>query len=340
MPAPPVRKIRDELQSYGVAKENVCIFGEENPKPDLQDYLTLNALRRKNRPAPDGVAEYQGRPVLYFIDEQHLTKQKPKQSFFDDEPDQIPTIFRQIACRGERRYLARVQFGKLLVTPVSPSERRPEWTEYTPRSTEGKTLILPPAFGITDGEDFEAGDVVFRKLFELLKHAANKIAKDEALRPDALSLVGLLALFFRFLRDRGVLDNYPVKKIAPKRLDWTDCFLNPKNSADTCAWLDKTFNGDFMALSENGDEAFFKRIDEHTDGEVFRHLSAVVRGHQPSGNDYQPLLDWNWQTFDFAHIPVGLLSQVYEAFSWEWTPKEAKKTSQCYTPRNIAISRY
>lgn len=331
------KMIREELQGYGVAKENVRIFGEENPKPDLQDYLTLNALRRKNRPAPDGVAEYQGRPVLYFVDEQRLTKNKPQQYLFDDEPDQLPTIFRQIACRGERVYLARVQLGKILVTPVSPSDQRPEWMEYTPGSTEGKTLFSRLAYGITEGEDFQAGDAVFKKLFELVKHAANKIAKDEALRPDALSLVGR-ALFFRFLCDRSVMENYPVKNIAPKALAWTDCFLNAKNSADTCAWLDKTFNGDFLPLSQNGDEAFFKRIDKLTDGEIFRHLSAVVRGHEPSGNDYQPLLNWDWHSFDFAHIPVGLLSQVYEAFSWEWTPKEAKKTSQRYTPRNIAVT--
>jgi hypothetical protein len=337
MPAASAKQLRQELESYGVAKENVRFFGEENPKPDLQDYLTLNALRRKNRPAPDGVAEYQGRPVLYFVDEQRLTKNKPPQDLYDDEPDQLPTIFRQIACRGERVYLARVQFGKLLVAPVSPTDERPDWTEYTPGSADGRTLFSRLAFGISEGEDFAAGDVVFRRLFDLLKHAANKIAKDETLRPDALSLVGR-ALFFRFLRDRGVLDNYPVKKIAPRALDWTDCFLNPKNASDTCAWLDKTFNGDFLPLSRDGNEAFFKEIDNLTDGEIFRHLSAVVRGHQPSGNDYQPLLDWTWQTFDFAHIPVGLLSQVYEAFSWEWTPKEAKKTSQRYTPRNIAVT--
>src|SRR3954469_19649423 len=105
MPATSANRLRDELKGYGVAKDNVRIFGKENPKPDLQDYLTLNALRRKNRPAPDGVAEYQGRPVLYFIDEQRLSKTKPKQDLFDDEPDQLPIIFRQLACRGERVYL-------------------------------------------------------------------------------------------------------------------------------------------------------------------------------------------------------------------------------------------
>jgi SAM-dependent methyltransferase len=42
--------------------------------------------------------------------------------------------------------------------------------------------------------------------------------------------------------------------------------------------------------------------------------------------------------FDFAHIPVGLLSQVYEAFCWKWEHSNAKKNSVYYTPRNIAAT--
>jgi len=339
MPSSSVTRIRDELTGYGVAKENVRLFGQENPKPELQEYLTLNALRRKNRPSPDGVAEHQGRPVLYFVDEQRLTRDASKRprSLFEDDLAELPVIFRQLACRGERSYLARVQFGKVLVSPVTLSNKEPDWQEYTPETIEGRSLFSRLAYGVTEGEDFTAGDAVFDRLFALLKHAANKIATDERLRPDALSLVGR-ALFFRFLRDRGVLDDYPVKSIAPNALDWTDCFRDPTNAAATCKWLDKTFNGDFLALEQNGSEEFFKRIGDLTDGDVFRHLSAVVRGHQPAGNDYQPLLSWDWQSFDFAHIPVGLLSQVYEAFSWEWTPKDARDTSQRYTPRNIAVT--
>jgi hypothetical protein len=328
-----------ELRGYGVAPEKVRLFGQKNPEPDLHDYLALNALRQSDSPAPDGVAENQGRPVLYFVDEQRLGRVPagPKENLFDDDPSELPVIFRQLACRGERAYLARVQFGKLLVVPVSPTEQRPNWVEYRSDSTAGRCLFSRLSFGITEGEDFAAGDAVFDRLFELLKHAANKIAKYENLRPDALSLVGR-ALFVRFLKDRGVLKDYPVKRIAPRALDWSDCFSNPRNASDTCSWLDKTFNGDFLPLSKNGSEAFFREVDELTDGDIFHHLSAVIRGHQPVGNDYQPLLAWDWQAFDFAHIPVGLLSQVYEAFSWEWTPKEARKTSQRYTPRNIAVT--
>src|SRR5690606_16901816 len=41
---------------------------------------------------------------------------------------------------------------------------------------------------------------------------------------------------------------------------------------------------------------------------------------------------------NFAHIPVGLLSQVYEQLSWKWDDHNARTTSVHYTPRNIAAT--
>jgi SAM-dependent methyltransferase len=325
--------------AYGVPSKNIRLFGRD-PSPDLQDYLSLDRLRRENHPAPDGVAEYQGRPLLYFVDEQRLADESraPQGNLYgEEEPGDLRTIFRQIACRGERAYLARVESGRVRVAPVSAAQREPNWTPYTPGSTAGKCLFSRLALGVTAGEDFAAGDAVFDRLFRLLKHAANKIAENEALRPDALSLVGR-ALFFRFLRDRGVLCNYPVQKVSPNAKDWTECFADARNAADTCRWLDATFNGDFLPLADGGSGTFFRKVGKVTSGEVFRHLSAIIKGHDPAGDLYQPLLNWKWREFDFAQIPVGLLSQVYEAFSWEWTPKEAQTTSQRYTPRNIAIT--
>jgi hypothetical protein len=339
MPSVHPNRLTEELKSYGIAPERLHFFGETHQSPEIHEYLTLDALRRRSLPSPDGVAEHQGRPILYFVDEQRLgrTSPRPKQSLFEDSPRELVTIFQQLACRGERAYLARVQHGKLLVAPVSPTEREPEWNEYTPNSASGRSLFSRLVDGVTSGDDFAVGDVVFNRLFTLIKHAANTIAKNVSIRPDALSLVGR-ALFFRFLRDRGVLDDYPVNRIAPAAASWSDCFRNAKNASATCAWLDETFNGDFLPLSDNGSESFFDRIGEETNGEVFRNLNAVVRGHDPVGKDYQPMLSWEWQEFDFAHIPVGLLSQVYEAFSLEWSPKEARANSQHYTPRNIALT--
>ncbi len=154
------------------------------------------------------------------------------------------------------------------MAPVSPTEKEPTWDEYTPDSAKGRCLFSRLVHGITAGEDFAVGDVVFDRLFKLIKHAANRIAGSVDLRPDALSLVGR-ALFFRFLMDRGVLSNYPVSNIAPAALNWSDCFQNPKNASDTCAWLDRTFNGDFLMLTENGSEACFRRVSDSTSNEVF-----------------------------------------------------------------------
>jgi len=330
-------RIEEELTAYGVPRQNIRRFGQ-NPEPDLQNYLTLNALRRNDRPSPDGVVEHQGRPLLYFVDEQRFIAPAPGKLFIDQsEPAELALIVQQLACRGEPVYLARVEFGRIQVAPVSPTKVQPSWVEYTPDSVAGKCLFARLAHGITDGEGSAAGDYVFNRLFALLKHSANKIATNEELRPDSLSLVGR-ALFFRFLRDRGVLIDYPVSEIAPNASDWTDCFANAKNASSTCHWLDKTFNGDFLPLTDSGSELFFEKIAARADGGLFSHLTAIISGHEPIGGHYQPMLSWDWQAFDFAHIPVGLLSQVYEAFCWEWTPKDARRMSQRYTPRNIAVT--
>ena len=67
----------------------------------------------------------------------------------------------------------------------------------------------------------------------------------------------------------------------------------------------------------------------------FFDLTAILRNDEPAGSSYQQTFDLEWEDFDFAHVPVGLLSQVYEEFSWKWDP-HAKDTSVHYTPRRIA----
>src|SRR5262249_40027050 len=59
-------------------------------------------------------------------------------------------------------------------------------------------------------------------------------------------------------------------------------------------------------------------------------------GAEPKGGVYQ--LNFNWGLFDFAHVPVGLLSQVYEDFCWHWETADAVATSVHYTPKNIVIT--
>src|SRR3989304_208979 len=43
-----------------------------------------------------------------------------------------------------------------------------------------------------------------------------------------------------------------------------------------------------------------------------------------------------WGELNFAHVPIGVLSQVYENFSRVWDPHQTEQTSVYYTPKNIA----
>ena len=71
-----------------------------------------------------------------------------------------------------------------------------------------------------------------------------------------------------------------------------------------------------------------------TKQEVFRHLQAILRGWKSYGRSFQRRIDWD--DFKFEHIPIGVLSQVYETFSRQWDGEHAKKMSAYYTPKNIA----
>ena len=167
-------------------------------------------------------------------------------------------------------------------------------------------------------------------MLRLLTHAANRLVEQGIDKGDVLSLVGR-ALFFRFLCDREIVTERSASHIAAGGSGLKSCFATAASAAATCAWLDQTFNGDFLPLRNGGSAGFFNSLP----GEAFLHLTAVLRNDEPAGADYQRKLDLQWEDFDFAHVPVGLLSQVYEEFSWRWDP-HAKSTSVHYTPRAIA----
>src|SRR5262249_37005268 len=329
MPSGSTNRLREELKSYGVAEGSVRLFTGD-ADPDHQDYLDLISARHSVPDSPDGVAEAQGRPILYFVDETRLTETGQSTG------ELIDSVQSRLACRGERAYLARVEPGRIRVAPVAFEDVEVHWTPYTASTVEGRTLFSRLVNGGVDwGEAIGRENGVFARLRTLLMHSARRLAATPQLRPDVLSLLGR-ALFFRFLRDRQIVSQDDIPQVAPKATTWKDCFDGPVNTAATCRWLDETFNGDFLPLSGGSSEGYFRGIDSLTKGDVFNHLTAVVLGADPVGGVYQP--NFNWGLFDFAHVPVGLLSQVYEDFCWHWEEEEAEATSVHYTPRNIAVT--
>lgn len=342
MPNAGTFNLRGEVQSYGVPNRSFLDLGG-SASSGLLDYLDL-LPRDDNSPAPtgsllpDAVAESQGRPLLFIVNESRLALTPSEQEM------QLKTLRRKLACRGDRAYLARIRPGELAVVPVSLDDRTLDWKLYTRGTPEALTFFSRLAQGQYDGEgEPKEADYVFSAMFNLVWSVADRLATLKLKRTDVLSLMGR-ALFFRFLRDRKVVRESDSENIAAKAASILDCFADAENSAHTSAWLDKTFNGDLLPLTDDGRRSYFEGIGQRTGGRIFIHLNAILRGEEPSGDSgWQIPLPFrpeerNWGAYDFAHVPVGLLSQVYERFAWKWEHQTAKETSVHYTPRNIAAT--
>jgi hypothetical protein len=322
--------LKSELQNYGIT--NVQLLGD-SAKPELLDYLDLLGPRGTSELLPDGVAENQGRPLLFFVNESQMALAA------SDQDKNYSELRRKLACRGDRAYLARIRPGELKVVPVSLDEQMPEWQIYNTNTPEALTFFTRLAHGhYLEGEKPKDADYVFSAMFKLVWSVADRLAHLNIKRTDVLSLMGR-ALFFRFLKDRRIIRESHCSFVANNATCLAECFANAVSTASSSAWLDKTFNGDLLPLSNNGDTEYFNKIGQRTGGRVFSHLTAIIEGSEPRGDsDYQLPLAIDFGTFNFAHVPVGLLSQVYERFAWEWEHENAKETSVHYTPRNIAAT--
>jgi hypothetical protein len=321
-----------ELLACGVPGESVRFFRSE-PEAGLINYLDLCPKRGATgqNVLPDGVAESRERPLLYFITGNRLSSDQHARQI------ELGRLRRTLGSRGERAFLAVVEPGLVRVIPVSLDSRADYWREFRRDGAGVQSLFARMSLG-----EYEAAgvppqaDYVYEAMFKLLTDVANSIAGANTGigRDDVLSLVGR-ALFLRFLRDRGIITAEALADIAPgaRRLD--ECFGDATKAAHTCGWLDSTFNGDCLPLSESGSAAWFKRVSPPR-SDVFKDLRAILRDEEAAGGGYQQRLPMDWSTFDFAHVPVGLLSQVYEGFVWKWAPEEAGETSVHYTPRRIA----
>jgi N-6 DNA Methylase len=335
--------LRRELPSFGVQKP---VMLGDGSKYQAMNYLDLIAGADggsgNDELLPDAVAECQGRPLLYVISNARLGSET------SNRDEQLRQLRRTLGSRGERAYLGILEPGQLTVIPVNLSSDLPTPERYVAGTGRALTFFSRLSLGEYDGKGEAATpDYVYDEMLRLLQHVADELADGHGLMGgDVLSLVGR-ALFFRFLCDRDIVKPASRRSIAPDANSLTECFETVANIAATSAWLDSTFNGDFLRLIPDNiptdDKAareaaygrYFAKFSAKTRTAICHHLSAILHGHQPAGASYQMSLDAPWAKFDFAHVPVGLLSQVYEAFSWRWSD-DAKENSVHYTPRRIA----
>ena len=348
MPAAPPntdpRPLAQRLAAYGCP--SVIPLDERLSDPDQLDYLDLLPKQSNHMPVLTAVAEHQGTALLYLVDASGDVK---------SDADSLASVRRQLANRSDPAWFGVVRPGSLEIFPIGFHES----ADADPVKTIEEHSATAPMFfqslvhgTFEENHRLRGTDYVFHKIFDLLTRTTNEfVPKEGKGQLDALEVLSMAgrALFFRFLIDRAIVrpsELHGRDGICPAASELKDAFSTAEKAAQTSAWLDATFNGDFLPLidevipADNRDarEAeylrFFKRTERLVGKGIFTHLHAILLGWRAVGDSIQMELDWG--DLDFAHIPVGVLSQVYESFSHRADPLTARDTSVHYTPRTIA----
>lgn len=294
------------------------------------------------------VAEHQGAALLYLVDARGNSRSQKLKS--------IHELQRLLANRSDSAWLGVVKPGMLELYPVKFEAHAPSYPTATlqENSTEAPLFFQSLVHGTFRLSDkLPANDYVYQHILSLLKHTTDTFVPTGLLDGlEVLSMAGR-ALFYRFLHDRKIIEPHEIAEVCPSAAKaggtLADCFSNPRYAAETSAWLDTTFNGDFLPLPlvpaniptedikqrQKAYQNYYNGIKKAAGDRFFQHLEAILKGWQVAGpQDFQPELDW--KDFQFAHIPVGVLSEVYEHFSHRVDPKLASEKSVHYTPRFIA----
>lgn len=304
----------DVIQKYGGDPASLVRFDTEGP--ELLPYATLTTAKGSGDPdlvALGGVYEWQDSPLFFLVDGTQI----------GDDLQRLGRIRRLVAMRGDAPYLAVVKPGTMTIYRVGLDDDIAS-ADVPVGRTDAEHGIAIPYLGNSRPHLSANRRWINDVILSLLTDALEEMAALEVADSDAISLVGR-ALFIRFLADRNLLPQEIL--IAETGAEFASNLLDSGPIAiRTSAWLDKTFNGDFLPLDEKTLEALPE--------EAFGVLGNILR-RAPKG---QFQLAWHdrWEMLDFAHIPVGVLSQAYERYLSVHDPEKQRQEGGYYTPRHIA----
>ncbi len=304
--------LASNIADFGANRESLHLFDDDGP--DLLPYATLLTARRDGDPDLESVGavyEWQGAPLIFLID---------ADSVADDE--QLHRIRRLLAMRGDAPYLGIVAPGQLYVYRIALDSKtlaqvRVDWDI----GGDARSTAFARLGNVRPNAASNKRDWISNVVLNLLTGSIDKLIEIEGVADeDAISLVGR-ALFTRFLADRGLLPSSMSDESVAASL-----FDTRAAAEKTSVWLDKTFNGDLLPLSAE----IFERLPDS----AYRLLGDVMR----RAPDSQLFLGWEekWDNLDFAHIPVGVLSQAYELYLRNHAPVRQRRVGGYYTPRPIA----
>lgn len=293
------------LEDFGaVPSQMVNLASPEDPR-------AIRYVDLVRAPPPGGapvVIESQAQPCVYVFNGTSC-----------EQRTAVKQWIRRVAFRGDADWMGIWRPGRLdIFRSVLDGRDTP-----TPVTTlQGRELL--PTLLHTPSERV-SGHVRARLLDLLLRSIVD--AKNWGVGPnDALSLVGR-ALFWRFLIDRGLLDGLRRDVVCPGAESWSACLASRENALHTFNWLDDTFNGGLLPFD----------VDPSTfDPAVYSGVVGNIAYGADATGQLSLRLPEAWSDVNFAHVPVGLLSEVYEAFAHDASARKARAESVFYTPRNIA----
>ena len=294
----------DLLKGYGALESQIVDLTQPND-PRALPYLDLR------RAAPGWsaplVLESQGRPCVHVFDARK------------ESSEALPQWCWRIALRGDGAWVGVLEPGRLRIYSVGRGG-----DDVTPIlvhvARDGEWALPKFLNDATAGES----DVPRRRyLANLLQGSAAQATALGLSDVDSLSLVGR-GLFWRFLMDRSLLAGVRADEVCPGAATFEACLDSKARALRTFGWLDRTFNGGLLP---------FESAARSFPSEVFsRVLANIALGATETG---QLRLPTDWSEVNFAYVPVGLLSEVYEAFVRDVDPAAARKHSIHYTPSHL-----
>ena len=200
--------LTEQVGAYG-CPEPVHLAGE--PSPSQIEYLDLLPNRSSASLLPEAVAEFQGRPVMYLVDD------RAAQEACSRDAAAIQNLQQLLANRSEQACLGIVRPGQLDVYPINLDRKqlvkaRPRFIQQS--ASDAPTFFQSLAAGAVplEGQPKEA-DSVFHEIHHLLSRASTALVG--RMHPlDVLSVTGR-ALFFRFLLDRNIIRESERDEICP-----------------------------------------------------------------------------------------------------------------------------
>ena len=299
-------RIPRELAAYGaLPSQLVDVDGEESWRH--LSYLDLRADSPGwRRPV---VVENNGRPCVHVFDGRE-----------GSTPDDLARWCWRIALRGDGAWIGVLEPGQLRVfrADVSGDKVTPHEVACAAR---GQWALPKFLNDVSAGQD----DIARRRyLTKLLDGSAREATARGITQTDALSLVGR-GLFWRFLYDRKLLVGLEPREVCDGADTWEECLDNKARALRTFHWLDQTFNGGLLPFEDKKPRDFAPELFSSV-------LGNIAHGATETG---QLRLPTDWREVNFSYVPVGLLSEVYEAFAHHIDPEQASTRSIHYTPSHL-----